>query len=116
MRRELLDVVRVEEVGPYRLLRLKRGRLESGIPGQFFMLSPPGRMLPRPISLCLAPPGELAVLVDPVGPGTRALCEVDPGDELAQRRRRRRLGSRRPDGGHRCSRHDKRGEFTNTGF
>ena len=50
LRRELLDVVRVEDVGPYRLLRLRRGRLESGIPGQFFMLSP-GRLLPRPMSL-----------------------------------------------------------------
>ena len=47
------------------------------------MLSPPGRVLPRPMSLCLAPPGELAFLIDPIGPGTRALCELEPGDELA---------------------------------
>jgi NAD(P)H-flavin reductase len=34
------------------------------------------------MSLCLAPPGELAFLVDPVGPGTRALCGLEPGREL----------------------------------
>ena len=82
MRRELLDVVRVEEVGPYRLLRLRRGRLESGVPGQFFMLSPPGRLLPRPMSLCVATRTELGFLIDPVGPGTRALTGVGRGDRL----------------------------------
>jgi dihydroorotate dehydrogenase electron transfer subunit len=35
------------------------------------------------MSLCLAPPGELAFLIDPVGPGTRALVEAAPGEELA---------------------------------
>jgi NAD(P)H-flavin reductase len=29
------------------------------------------------MSLCLAPPGELAFLVDPIGPGTRAICDAD---------------------------------------
>jgi dihydroorotate dehydrogenase electron transfer subunit len=82
LRRELLDVVRIEEVGPYRLLRLKRGRVESGMPGQFFMLAPPGRLLPRPMSLCLATRGELGFLIDPVGPGTRALAGVARGDCL----------------------------------
>ncbi len=46
------------------------------------MLEAPGRVLPRPMSLCLAPPGELAFLIDPVGPGTRALCGLEPGREL----------------------------------
>jgi dihydroorotate dehydrogenase electron transfer subunit len=82
-RREQASVTGVERVGPYSLLRVGRGGLEPGIPGQFFMLEAPGRLLPRPFSLCLAPPGELAFLVDPVGPGTRALCELEPGDELA---------------------------------
>jgi dihydroorotate dehydrogenase electron transfer subunit len=80
LRRELLDVVLVEEIGPYRLLRLKRGRLESGIPGQFFMLAPPGRLLPRPMSLCLATRTELGFLIDPVGPGTCALTGVGRGE------------------------------------
>jgi NAD(P)H-flavin reductase len=46
------------------------------------MLEAPGRLLPRALSLCLAPPGELAFLVDPVGPGTRALCALERGDAI----------------------------------
>ena len=76
------SVVAVEAVGPYTLLRVERGEAEPGAPGQFFMLEAPGRVLPRPMSLCLAPPGELAFLVDPIGPGTRALCALWPGEEL----------------------------------
>ncbi len=75
-------VVASEAVGAYTLLRVRRGALEPGVPGQFFMLEAPGRLLPRPMSLCLAPPGELAFLVDAVGPGTRALCALEPGEEL----------------------------------
>jgi dihydroorotate dehydrogenase electron transfer subunit len=75
-------VTGVERLGPYTLLRLERGDLEPGVPGQFFMLEAPGRLLPRPFSLCLAPPGELAFLVDPVGPGTEALCALRPGDGI----------------------------------
>jgi NAD(P)H-flavin reductase len=76
-------VLGTEAVGPYTLLRLERGGLEPGVPGQFFMLEAPGRLLPRPMSLCLAPPGELAFLIDPVGPGTRALAAAEPGVEVA---------------------------------
>ena len=83
MRRERLRVVAAEPVGPYTLLRVERGGLDTGAPGQFFMLEAPGRLLPRPMSLCLAPPGELAFLIDPIGPGTHALCALDRGDELA---------------------------------
>jgi dihydroorotate dehydrogenase electron transfer subunit len=81
-RREALRVVANEAIGPYALLRVERGGLEPGIPGQFFMLEAPGRLLPRPMSLCQAPPGELAFLLEAVGPGTRALAEIDPGDEI----------------------------------
>jgi NAD(P)H-flavin reductase len=80
--RELLQVTGVEPVGLYTLLRLERGDLDPGVPGQFFMLEAPGRLLPRALSLCLAPPGELAFLVDPIGPGTRALCELETGDAI----------------------------------
>jgi len=83
LRREARRVSGVERVGPYTLLRMERGGLEPGLPGQFFMLEAPGRLLPRPMSLCLAPPGELAFLIDPVGPGTRALCDLSAGEELA---------------------------------
>ena len=77
--RERLAVAGVEPIGPYTLLSLERGALEPGTPGQFFMLEAPGRVLPRPMSLCLAPPGALVFLIDPIGPGTRALCALEPG-------------------------------------
>jgi len=82
MKREARSVVATEQVGPYTLLRVDRGGLETGIAGQFFMLEAPGRLLPRPMSLCVAPEGELGFLIDPVGPGTRALCALRPGETL----------------------------------
>jgi NAD(P)H-flavin reductase len=82
-RRERRSVVGTEPVGPYALLRVDRGGLDPGIPGQFFMLEAPGRPLPRPMSLCLAPRSELGFLFEPVGPGTRALAALRRGDELA---------------------------------
>jgi dihydroorotate dehydrogenase electron transfer subunit len=83
VRREQRKVVANESVGPYRLLRTDRGGLEPGRPGQFFMLEAPGRLLPRPMSLCLAPRGELAFLIDAIGDGTRALCGLERGDSLS---------------------------------
>jgi dihydroorotate dehydrogenase electron transfer subunit len=80
--RERRKVTGSEEVGPYTLLRVDRGGLDPGIPGQFFMLEAPGRVLPRPMSLCLAPQGELAFLFEPIGPGTRALAALEPSDHL----------------------------------
>ena len=74
-----MAVVGVEQIGPYTLLRLERGGLEPGVPGQFFMVEAPGRLLPRPFSLCLAPLGELAFLIEPIGPGTHALCALERG-------------------------------------
>jgi dihydroorotate dehydrogenase electron transfer subunit len=81
-RREALKAAANESVGPYTLLRVERGGLDPGIPGQFFMLEAPGRPLPRPMSLCQAPPGELTFLLEAVGPGTRALAAVEPGQEI----------------------------------
>jgi dihydroorotate dehydrogenase electron transfer subunit len=72
-----------EAVGPYTLRRVARDGVDAGIPGQFFMLEAPGRLLPRPMSLCLATDDELAFLIDPIGPGTQALCSLEPGDGLA---------------------------------
>ena len=83
MQKRRLKVVGAEAVGPYRLLRVERGALDPGVPGQFFMLGAPGRLLPRPMSLCLAPAGELAFLIEPVGPGTAALCELGRGDHVS---------------------------------
>ena len=81
-RRERRNVLAVEAVGPYALVRVDRGGIDPGIPGQFFMLEAPGRVLPRPMSLCLAPKGELAFLLDPIGPGTEALAALEPGDAI----------------------------------
>ena len=81
-RRERRSVVAVEAVGPYALVRLERGGLDPGVPGQFFMLEAPGRVLPRPMSLCLAPPGELGFLLDPIGPGTEALAGLQTRDRI----------------------------------
>jgi dihydroorotate dehydrogenase electron transfer subunit len=81
-RRERLKVAGVEHVGPYTLVRVERGEVDPGVPGQFFMLEAPGRVLPRPMSLCLAPRGELAFLLDPIGPGTQALAELEAGDRI----------------------------------
>lgn len=81
-RREQLRAIGSEQIGPYTLLRLERGELDSGAPGQFFMLEAPGRVLPRPMSLCRAPRGELQFLIDPIGSGTRALCALAAGDAI----------------------------------
>jgi len=81
-RRERLAVTAVEAVGPYTLVLLERGSLDPGAPGQFFMLEAPGRPLPRPFSLCVAPPRELGFLVDPIGPGTTAIAALDPGESI----------------------------------
>jgi dihydroorotate dehydrogenase electron transfer subunit len=83
VRKETLTVAGVDRIGPYSLIHVRRGGLESGVPGQFFMLSPPGRLLPRPMSLCLATRKELGFLIDPIGPGTRALAELARNDRLA---------------------------------
>jgi dihydroorotate dehydrogenase electron transfer subunit len=82
VRRERLSVVANEEVGPYTLLRVARGAIDPGVPGQFFMLEAPGRLLPRPMSLCLASAAELGFLIDPIGAGTRALCGLGRDDTL----------------------------------
>ena len=81
-RRERLRVTGAEALGPYALIRVDRGGVDPGVPGQFFMLEAPGRVLPRPFSLCLAAQGELGFLVDPIGPGTRAIAALEPRDVI----------------------------------
>jgi dihydroorotate dehydrogenase electron transfer subunit len=80
--REAPRVVATEAVGPYTLLRLERGAVDPGRPGQFFMLGAPGRLLPRPMSVCIVHRSELGFLIDPIGPGTRALCAVQAGETI----------------------------------
>src|SRR3954463_10370787 len=83
LKREPHSVVAAEAVGPYTLLRVQRGATEAGIPGQFFMLAAPGRLLPRPMSVSIATERELGFLIDPIGLGTRALCSLRSGDRIA---------------------------------
>ena len=80
--RALVEVTGKQPIGPYTLLRVAARGLEPGIPGQFFMLHPPGHVLPRPMSLCLAEAGELCFLIDAIGPGTRTLCNLAVGESL----------------------------------
>ena len=82
-RKERRKVTGSERVGVYTLLKLDRGGLDAGLPGQFFMLELPGHVVPRPFSICLAPKGELGFLIDPVGPFTRELCELERGREIS---------------------------------
>jgi NAD(P)H-flavin reductase len=82
MTRALRSVLANDAIGPYTLLTVERRQLDAGVPGQFFMLEAPGRVLPRPMSVCRARPDELAFLIDPIGPGTRALCSLRPGDAI----------------------------------
>ncbi len=80
--RERRRITGSERIGVYTLLRLERGGLDGGHPGQFFMLDVPGHIVSRPFSVCLAAKGELAFLIDPVGPATRVLCELERGQEI----------------------------------
>jgi dihydroorotate dehydrogenase electron transfer subunit len=81
-RKESRSVSGSERIGIYTLLRLERGELEAGLPGQFFMLDVPGHVVPRPFSICLAEKGELAFLVNPVGPASRVLGELERGRKI----------------------------------
>ncbi len=78
-----LRVRATECVGMYTLLRVQRGPIDPGLPGQFFMLRAEGLLLPRPMSLCTAAAGELGFLIDPIGTGTETLARLRRGDEVA---------------------------------
>ena len=81
-RRESRHVSGSERIGMYTLLRVDRGGLEAGLPGQFFMLDVPGHIVPRPFSICLAERSDLSFLINPVGPATRDLCELERGQKV----------------------------------
>ncbi|HTX29921.1 MAG TPA: dihydroorotate dehydrogenase electron transfer subunit [Solirubrobacteraceae bacterium] len=80
-----------EEHGVYVVLRCADHGGPPPQPGQFYMLSTAERwgggeserpFLPRAFSVLRAPEDELQFLIEDVGPGTRRLCELGPGDEL----------------------------------
>jgi dihydroorotate dehydrogenase electron transfer subunit len=76
----VLAVQRVEVVGAYTLLVLRRDGCETGSPGQFFMLqavpAPAAAYLPRAVSAAWTDERELAFLLDVRGPGTAALLDT----------------------------------------
>jgi dihydroorotate dehydrogenase electron transfer subunit len=92
--RRLLTVTAMEELGAYRLLRVADpegpgGRVPN--PGQFAMLAAERRWgagederphLPRAFSYTRFVGGEAHFLLEDVGPGTRRLCELRPGERV----------------------------------
>ncbi len=88
--RRLLEVAANEGLGAYRLLRV----LDPGggcAPGQFAMLSTEQRwgggrderpFLARALSVARHTDGEAHFVLEDVGPGTRRLCELRPGERV----------------------------------
>ncbi|MGO9490623.1 MAG: dihydroorotate dehydrogenase electron transfer subunit [Solirubrobacteraceae bacterium] len=81
----------VGELGAYRLLRLADPDGPTPQPGQFAMLASVERWgggederpyLARAFSIARHQDGESLYLLEDVGPGTRRLCELQPGEEV----------------------------------
>jgi NAD(P)H-flavin reductase len=90
--RRSVPVTAVSEMGPYRLVEVNDQAAPFVRAGQFHMLATAegwdsteaGRpWLSRAISfLSIDGSGRIVFLIDPVGPGTKALAEVAVGDEM----------------------------------
>ncbi len=91
--RRLLTVTAVERLGAYRILKAADHRPDGRAPnaGQFAMLAAAERWgggeddrpyLPRAFSYARWHDGEAHFLLEDVGPGTKRLCELRPGDGL----------------------------------
>jgi dihydroorotate dehydrogenase electron transfer subunit len=89
--RRAVPVVRRTEYGPYIVIRVEDPDGPVPRAGQFYMLTAAERwgggagerpFLPRAFSVLRAESGTLDFLVHDVGPGTRRLGELDPGQEL----------------------------------
>jgi NAD(P)H-flavin reductase len=93
--RRALTVTRNDELGAYRVLRAADPELDARgsnpQPGQFAMLAAVERWgggaderpyVPRAFSIARHRHGESHFLLEDVGPGTRRLCELRPGDRL----------------------------------
>jgi dihydroorotate dehydrogenase electron transfer subunit len=89
--RRALVVTGVDEIGAYRLIRAADPEGPAADPGQFAMLTAAERwgggederpFLARAFSYARQKDGESHFLLEDVGPGTKRLCELGPGDEL----------------------------------
>lgn len=89
--RRLLSVTGMDELGPYRVLRVADPDGPAPDPGQFAMLATAERWgggsderpyLARAFSVARVIDGESHYLLEDVGPGTHRLCELQDGDGL----------------------------------
>lgn len=89
--RRLLTVGANEQLGPYRVLHVEEAGAPAPAPGQFAMLTAAERWgggederpyLPRACSVARHVRGRSQYLLEDVGPGTRRLCELSPGEQL----------------------------------
>jgi dihydroorotate dehydrogenase electron transfer subunit len=89
--RRRVAVTGADDVGAYRVLHAADLDGPAPWPGQFYMLASTERWgagederpyVPRALSFLGAAEGQLSFLFEDVGPGTRRLCELGPGDEL----------------------------------
>jgi dihydroorotate dehydrogenase electron transfer subunit len=89
--RRLLTVAANEPLGTYRVLRVTDRGAPEPRPGQFAMLAAAQRWgggederpyLPRAFSIARRHDGESHYLLEDVGPGTRRLSELSPGEKL----------------------------------
>jgi dihydroorotate dehydrogenase electron transfer subunit len=89
--RRAVTVTANERLGAYNVLRTADPQMEGVAPGQFAMIAAVERWgggdderpyLARAFSVARYAGGEAAYLLEDVGPGTRRLCELEPGDEL----------------------------------
>jgi dihydroorotate dehydrogenase electron transfer subunit len=89
--RRLLTVTGVDDLGAYRLLRVADPDGPEPDPGQFAMLAAAERWgggederpyLPRAFSVARRRQGESHFLLEDIGPGSRKLCELRPGEGL----------------------------------
>jgi NAD(P)H-flavin reductase len=89
--RRLVPVSDRRELGAYVVLSVTDTAGPPPDPGQFYMLAAAERwgggaderpFLPRAFSVLRARPAELEFMLEDVGPGTRRLCELRPGEGL----------------------------------
>jgi dihydroorotate dehydrogenase electron transfer subunit len=89
--RRAATIVARETHGAYVVLRARDPAGPAPRAGQFYMLATAERwgggegerpFLPRAFSVLRAHASELHFMIEDVGPGTKRLCELEPGDEL----------------------------------